>query len=423
MQMLERARHRVYAVCGERPVARFVRDARQRTRRMPFGGHDLEVAGAALREPPEFRSGSPGSGCATVLLVMTSRATAGVCLWILVASAPALAQERSDTTSFTFPASGFTPFRRVERTTESGGRKVIIERVEAPSVEGKWEPLEEVVSDTTRAGNRTTSSQRDLFRLDLGRQPRLAETTQSEQETQANGSTRNTQRTWVADLDGRLTLSSGYVAETTVGSPGRQQSNVTWSRTSPEGSLREVERTESTEHQVNSAVARRDSTYSVRDLNGRWVPTEARSGQTRGIGSAERVEEETIQRQNLNGTLVPSDEIVTRTSESNGEQRVVIETYSQNAEGFVRSDSRLALRQRVRRSTTVTADGGRSTVEEIEARNPLAPNDPMRVTRRTLVTVRSVAPDRWVTERQMFERDANGHLILVAHDTEETTEK
>ena len=362
---------------------------------------------------------------------MTPRPIAGLCIWIVVTSAAAVAQQPSDTTdsppapatkvtNFTYPAGGVTPFRRVERTTESGGRKIIIEAAEAPGIEGKWEPLQEVVADTTRTGT-TTRSQRDVFTFGL-RQRKLAETTQSDAD-QTNSSTRHVQRTWVADFDGRLTLSSGYVEETRLVSPGIQQRDTTWSLQSPEGSLRGVERAESTEHQVNSAAVRYDSTRSLRDLNGRWVPTEARGGQTRGVGSSERVEEETIQRQSLNGTLVLRDKVATRTSESNGENRVVIETYSQDAEGFVRSDSRLALRERVRRSTTVTADGGRSTVEEVEARNPLAPNDPMRVTRRTLVTVRSVGPGRWVTERQMFERDQNGRLILVADDTEETTEK
>jgi hypothetical protein len=365
---------------------------------------------------------------------MTPQRIVGFCFLIVVTSAAAGAQQRdatasapsassTTTTEQTYPARGFNPLRRVERTTASGGRKILIETVEAPGIEGKSQPFAEVVTDTTRTGNGTARSQRDVFRFDLPRQRRLAETTQSELETQANGSTRNVQRTWVADVDGRLTLSSGYVEETRSVSPAVQQRDATLLWRSAEGSLSEVARTESTEHQVTSAVVRHDTTSAVRDLNGRWVPTEARSAETRGVGSAERVEEETIQRQNLNGALALSDKVVTRTSESNGENRVVIETYSQYAEGFVRSNSQLALRQRVRRSTTVSANGGRSTVEEIEARNPVAPNDPMRVTRRTLVTVRSVGPGRWVTERQIFERDANGRLVLVEDETAETTEK
>jgi len=354
---------------------------------------------------------------------------AGVSFWIVLMSVAAAAQQRSDTartppasattvTETTYPVSGFIPFRRVERRTESGGRKVIIERSEAPGVEGRWEPLEEDVTDTTRTGNATTRSQRDVFYFAAQRKGTLAATTQSEQETRPNAIT-NVARTWLADLDGHLILSSGYSEERRLVSPDLHQTEATMLLRGPEG-LREVERSESTEQQVSPAVIRHDRAYMYRDLNGRWVPTEARSGETRGIGSAERVEEETIQRPNLTGALVLSDRVVTRTSESNGEHRVVIDTYSQDAEGFVRNDGRLALRQRIRRSTTVTAYGVQNTVEEIEARNPLAPNDPMRVIQRTLETVRSVGQGRWVTERQVFERDQNGRMFLVANETEET---
>jgi hypothetical protein len=44
----------------------------------------------------------------------------------------------------------------------------------------------------------------------------------------------------------------------------------------------------------------------------------------------------------------------------------------------------------------------------------------MRVVRRTVATVRRVAPDRQVTERQVFELDVNGRMTLVHTETEET---
>jgi hypothetical protein len=47
----------------------------------------------------------------------------------------------------------------------------------------------------------------------------------------------------------------------------------------------------------------------------------------------------------------------------------------------------------------------------------------MHVIRRTIETVSSVVPGRWLTVRQTFERDPNGRLLLVTDDTEETTEK
>jgi hypothetical protein len=361
---------------------------------------------------------------------MTPQRIAPFAIWIVITSAAATAQQQSETASVppasattvterTYPDGGRTAIGRIERRTESGGRKVLIETTVAPNVEGRRQPVEEVVTDASRTTTPHTRMQRDVSRFDLQGRRMLAETTQSE----GDASARNVRRTWVADADGRLTLSSGYVEETTSTSPGIQRTDATLLLLSPEGALREAARSESTEQQVGSGTVRRDSTYLVRDPNGRWTPTEARSGETRGVGSPERVEEETIRRPNVNGALVLSDKVVTRTSESNGDIRVVVETYSQSADGLVRSDSRLALRQRATRSTTVTADGGRSTVEEVEARNPVAPNDPMRVIRRTLTTTRIVTPGRWVTHTQIFERDPNGRMVLVANDTEEPTGK
>ena len=69
--------------------------------------------------------------------------------------------------------------------------------------------------------------------------------------------------------------------------------------------------------------------------------------------------------------------------------------------------------------TAATTDGGRYTVEEVEGLSPVAPDDPLRMIRRTVTTVRQIGTDRWVTERQVFERDVNGRMRLVINDTEE----
>ena len=180
--------------------------------------------------------------------------------------------------------------------------------------------------------------------------------------------------------------------------------------------LRATERTEYTERRINPGLVRHDSTQLVRDINGRWQPIEVRRGEAREIGASERMEEETIQRRDMNGKLVVDERNVIRRSNANGQEHVVIETYAPYADGL----PRLALSQRVHRTTTATADGGRYTVEEVEGRSHIAPSDPMRVIRRTVTTVRQIGTDRWVTERQVFERDVNGRLRLVINETEES---
>jgi hypothetical protein len=69
------------------------------------------------------------------------------------------------------------------------------------------------------------------------------------------------------------------------------------------------------------------------------------------------------------------------------------------------------LQERTRQTTTVAADGSRETIEEVEGRNPVAAGDPLRLRRRVVTSVRQVAPDRWVTERQVFDLDPNGRLV------------
>jgi hypothetical protein len=147
------------------------------------------------------------------------------------------------------------------------------------------------------------------------------------------------------------------------------------------------------------------------------MPVVSHAADVRSIGPAERVEDETVWRPDLNGRLAPHERIVTRRSEVNGQEQITIETYSQDAEGFVRIGSP-ALSQRIRRSTTATSDG-HSTIEEVEARSRVSPGEPMRVVQRTVVTVRNPAAGRQTIERQVFERDVNGRLTPVLWETEE----
>ena len=113
----------------------------------------------------------------------------------------------------------------------------------------------------------------------------------------------------------------------------------------------------------------------------------------------------------LNGKEAVSEKVVTHRDRTNGEERVVIETYLPSIEA-----GRLALSQRVQRVTTVTDDGSQ-TVEETAEPNPVAPAEPMRIVQRSLTTVRRSGSDSYVTERQIFEPDGNGRLVLVRKQT------
>jgi hypothetical protein len=131
--------------------------------------------------------------------------------------------------------------------------------------------------------------------------------------------------------------------------------------------------------------------------------------------SAGTVTESVTTRRDLNGRDVVSEKVVTHRDRTKDEERVVIETY----EPLIYAD-RLELNRRVRRVTTVTQDGSQ-TVEETEERNPGSPSEPLRIVQRALTTVRRSGSDSYVSERHVFERDANGRFVPVLTQTERTS--
>jgi hypothetical protein len=130
--------------------------------------------------------------------------------------------------------------------------------------------------------------------------------------------------------------------------------------------------------------------------------------------SAETVTESVTTRRDLNGKDTVSEKVVTHRDRTKDEERVVIETYVP----LIYPD-RLELNRRVRRVTTVTQDGSQ-TFEETEERNLGSPGEPVRVVQRSLTTVRRSGSDSYVSERQVFERDANGRLVPVLTQIDRT---
>ena len=178
--------------------------------------------------------------------------------------------------------------------------------------------------------------------------------------------------------------------------------------------LRQSETLRTSEQQAGNGVVRRDSTFLLRDANGRLQPTEMRTQEVRTPGS-EYIEEETIRRLDANGDLVLSERSVVHRSQSGGEDRSVTETFSRNVGGMIQS-SRLELTQRVRRTTKPTTGGGSEAVEEVEERVIGSPSEPIRIVRRTIETVRRVDGQRWESDLQVFDLDLNGRFVLTASE-------
>ena len=276
-------------------------------------------------------------------------------------------------------------------------------------------PRQEVVTDTVNAGS-SKQTRNDVIGIDERGQRRLVETTESTQETLPNGRSRTVATTSAPDANGRLVVASRYTEETTTTASGRRETVGIVLLRGVDGALQESRRTESTEREVSPGLVLGESTARVRGQSG-WETAEVRSLEKRTLGPGESREDETIQRKDTSGRLTVSERNVTRRSEANGRKVEVTETFGDNGQGSTRPATPMGLSQRVTKTTTAAAGGGSSTVEEVEGRNLAAPNEPMRVVRRVVETVRTLGSDRSETQRQVFERDPNGRMVLVSSNT------
>jgi hypothetical protein len=298
-----------------------------------------------------------------------------------------------------------------------------VEIVESPGHDGRLQPYSETRTETVRTGTDTVVSRQQVFGHGPQRQPLLWQSTESEETISANGDAKSVQTTWVADPDGRLGLASRQIEQTRSTGPDGRESVTTILRPGVNQGLEQTERMQFSEQRIDPSLVRHDSSRSIRDLNGRWLAAETRTHDVRQLGPADSIEEEVVRWPDASGTMTVGEKTVTRRSVSNGREDLLIETFGQSWSGFVRPGVRPELTQRIRVTTTAASDGGRETTEEVEARSLVAPGDPMRVVRRSVVTVRRTGPDRWLTERRVFELDANGRMSPVMTEKEETVER
>ena len=307
---------------------------------------------------------------------------------------------------------GGLPSRRTQTRTESNGREVVSEVEETVGIDGKMKVSRETASETVRTAADSTQTKQSVYAPDGQGRRQLIETTQVDTQTLAGGASRSVANTWTPDLNGRLSLAGREIQEVKNTSPNVTQTDTTIFRPGANEPLLESERLKTTERKISKDLTQTESVRTVRDGNGRWQTSETRNEEVKVTGN-ERVAEATVSRATVNGTLAVAERTVTKQTTGNDREESVTERYVENIQAIVGRGGQLQLSERVRSTTSFGADGSQQTTREVEERNPVAPNGPMRVTSRTVDTIRQVGPNQWELQRQVFALDGNGKLVPV----------
>ena len=312
-------------------------------------------------------------------------------------------------------------FRFLQTRTESAGRESVTETIQAAALDSYLTTIQVTTIETVHVGADTLQSRRDEFGADLNGNRRLIQSTESEEATASDGSSRLRESSWTPDVNGRLYLSGRRVQEVKPEGSNVKQTDTSIFRPGINEPMLETERFREVERQVSADITRSESSRFVRDVNGRWMAAETRNQEVRMGAGGDRTEEEVVYRLDITGNLAPSERNVTRRYVENGREQLITETYYQDiGAGY---SSPLMVNRRVVSTTVTMPDGGRQTTSELEAPNPTTAGQPLRVVQRSVETVRPIGPDRWEIQRQVLALDGNGRLAPFMVESGETTGK
>ena len=323
-------------------------------------------------------------------------------------------QSWSATTEQQLP-SNLNPTRTSEIHTEAGGRTLDTQKMERMGADGRYEPYLDVQRETTNVDANTTRTIERTFGRDSEGRKTLVQVTEEEKRSLPGGEVKAQRTTSNPDANGALQIVQREIQDTRQISPTTQETKNTVLTPSSNGGLTaSVQTTERETKTSEHSVEFRKSTL-VPDSNGNWQVSEVRQGTVKDNGK-DRTKEENVLRPGTDGNLSVVERTVSKESNTAGEKRDVVETYSTNLPGTP-IDGDLHLNQRSVTIQRKGEEGGRSTETQVEQRNPAQPSDSLRVTKEAIDIVRPGFGGTTRETQTIRSLDSNGDLGVVSVDT------
>lgn len=324
-------------------------------------------------------------------------------------------QSWTTTTQQQLPSSD-NPTRTTETHTQSGGRTVDNQSVQAMGTDGHYEPYLDVQKETIKIDANTVRTVEHTFGRDSEGRKTLVQVTEEERRTLPGGEVKVVRTTSDPDANGALQTVQQEVRDTRQISPSVQETKSTLLTASLNGGLTaSVQTTDRETKTGDHNVAFRKST-SLPDSNGNWQLSEVREGTVKDDGK-DRTKEERVLRPGTDGNLSLVERTVSKESENAaGETRETVKTYSTNLPGTPIDDN-LHLNQTVTTVHRKSEDGTQSTKTQVEQRNPAQPSDSLQVTQEAIDIVRPGAGGTTRETQTLRSLDSSGDLGVVSVDT------
>jgi hypothetical protein len=306
------------------------------------------------------------------------------------------------------------PSRTTESQTKSGNRSVDKVRLEQLDLNGRYQPVSEIETETVQVDPTTTRTVVRTYRWDLNGQKNLMQVTEEEARGSASGDAQVVRTTSNCDAYGNLQVMEREVTDTRQTSPNAQETKTTFFLLDANGDLTpsaqtKVQQTGSADHTVETK-----KTKLLPDSSGSWQVSEVKESIIKEDGK-NRTSEDRILGADSEGRLSEVSRTVGRDMEAAaGEQNSIVEKYSTEIPGLT-ADGSLHLNLRV--STVQKKDAGVETsAQQVEQPNPGDPKAGLQVSAKTEYIVQYSGSGTQETKTTQV-RDVNGTFNLVFVET------
>jgi len=305
--------------------------------------------------------------------------------------------------------------RRTESHQENGNRTVDTQSTQIYR-SGRYEPLQDVETETLKVNATTTRTVVRTFGRDSNGQKTLLQVTEEEKQELANGGAKTIRTTSNPDLDGRLQTVQREVADTRKIDADTSETKTTVFLPGVNGMAASMQSQER-QHRNGDTIDFQKTTL-LPDASGNWQAGEVKRGTIKDDGKS-RTSEEQISRQGPDGQLSEVSRTVAKESKNpSGESRGTAETFSTDVPGSA-PDGHMHLVQRVTGSTR-NSNGTQTAQQQVEQVNPGDPGAGLQITVTSTNVQASGASGTQGTQTVQV-RDAGGNMNVVTVDMTRST--
>jgi hypothetical protein len=310
--------------------------------------------------------------------------------WLRAQTAPSSDTSNKSWTSTSTvrdPAGTANPLRVTESHTESGGRIIDNRKLERLGSGGQYVPYLEIESETVRVNSTTVKTVERSYGTNPDGGRVLVQETREEQQKFGGGAEKVVRSTSSPDANGNLHTVQQEVRESKSAGTGVRQTDSTILLPDVNGNLSPSRKTQVVESKKSDQLTEYKQSVSLPDANGSWRVSEVREGKITGSDAQNRVREENVIHPDLDGHLTVDQRTVTKDEKpAGGEKRQTVDTYSTYSPGS--SPDGMQLNERVVTVDKTNSGGSRSSVRQVQERDPGDSRAGVRPTSETIDIVR-----------------------------------